>query len=72
MSQMDPDHIVAHTASAGAVVGVLMGWFPVAAAVFASLVAGTWYALQIWESNTVQSWRPTKRLINWWRSVFPL
>lgn len=62
MSQYDPDHIVAHTASAGAVIGVLMGWLPAVAAV----IGAVWYGLQIWESATVQGWRATKRMKAWW------
>lgn len=37
-----------HSLSTGAIVGALMGWFPV----FAAFVAGVWYCIQIYESVT--------------------
>lgn len=55
---MEPDHhirvvtAVADTISAGAIVGSILGWFPPIAA----LAATVWYAVQIWESHTVQKW----------------
>lgn len=43
---------VADTISAGAIVGSILGVLPPVAA----LAATIWYAVQIWESHTVQKW----------------
>lgn len=43
---------VADTISVGAALGALLGVFPPIAA----LAAALWYAVQIWESHTVQKW----------------
>lgn len=42
----------ADTISAAAIVGAFFGWLPPLAALMASL----WYLLQIYESDTVQTW----------------
>jgi hypothetical protein len=34
-----------------------VGWLPPLVALVASLFAIAWYAIQIWESGTVQKWR---------------
>lgn len=58
MSVQDHDnHIrvlthVADTISAGAILGTFLGYMPPLAA----LAAIIWYAVQIWESHTVQKW----------------
>lgn len=46
-------------ASAGAIVGVVVGWFPLIAAVAGFI----WYAIQIWESRTVQHWFQNRRMV---------
>jgi hypothetical protein len=43
---------VANTITTATVGGTLLGWLPPIAALFAIV----WYALQIWESRTVQGW----------------
>lgn len=42
-----------HALSIGAVLGSIAGILPPLAA----LAAAIWYAIQIWESKTVQGWR---------------
>jgi sterol desaturase/sphingolipid hydroxylase (fatty acid hydroxylase superfamily) len=44
--------LFADTISAGAILGSFMGLLPPVAA----LAATIWYAVQIWESHTVQKW----------------
>lgn len=44
-------HLV-DSVSAAAILGTLAGWLPPLAA----LAAIVWYAVQIWESKTVQAW----------------
>ena len=48
----DFDHLFAHLASLGAIMGTMMGSMPEAAAFIAFL----WYIIQIWESKTIQGW----------------
>lgn len=52
---------VVDTISAGAIIGTLIGLLPA----FAALAGILWYAIQIWESKTVQKrvrlWRAKKR-----------
>jgi len=61
---MDWDHLntwLGNLFSAGAIVGTLLGWLPVLAA----LIGAVWYCVQIYESKTFQSWltvRRTKRV----------
>lgn len=58
------DHLlswVGNTASIGAVVSTVFGWLPPVAA----FIAVVWYVIQIYESDTVQSWvrgRRTRKL----------
>lgn len=53
---------VVDTISAGAIVGTLVGLLPA----FAALAGILWYAIQIWESKTVQKrvrlWKAKKRV----------
>lgn len=49
--------IAADVAAAGAVVSTLVGWLPPLAAFLACL----WYALQLYESKTVQTWLSRQR-----------
>ncbi len=54
------DHLlswVGNGASIGAVVSTMVGWLPPAAA----FIALVWYIIQIYESDTVQSWLRNKR-----------
>lgn len=55
-SQFDLSHWIGHAVSSIAVVGAILGILPAAAAL-AGLI---WYAIQIWESNTVSRWRRTR------------
>lgn len=43
---------IGHSLSSAAIVGTLVGWFPVVAA----LAAFIWYIIQIYESRTFQHW----------------
>ncbi len=43
--------------SAAAVLGTLAGWLPPLAA----LIAAVWYCIQIYESDTFQSWMERRR-----------
>jgi L-lactate permease len=49
-----------------AISGVLasqwLGWLPPLVALLASAFAVVWYAIQIWESRTIQRWR---RRVGW-------
>jgi hypothetical protein len=62
MSNLDPDHLIAHTVSAGAIVGTITGHLPTIAAVIGMI----WYGLQVWETKTVQASRPAKSLKHLW------
>jgi hypothetical protein len=44
-------------ALSGVVGASWVGWLPPLVALVASLFAIAWYAIQIWESGTVQKWR---------------
>lgn len=44
--------------AAGAIVGSLLGYLPA----FAALAAIVWYAIQVYESKTVQKWVRVHRL----------
>jgi len=61
----DFDHIFSHVASAGAIIGAVRGDLPEIAAVVALL----WYAVQLWESKTVQGWRVTKGTVSAWEHL---
>ena len=52
------DKVVGNSLSLGAIVGTLMGWLPYLAAIIAVI----WYLIQIYETNTVQTWLRTRRL----------
>ena len=41
----------------GVVASQWLGWLPPLVALFASLFAIAWYAIQIWESRTAKRWR---------------
>ena len=51
-----PDRLVGDTVSLAAIVGTFLGYLPA----IASLGAAVWYAIQIWESDTVQRLRSKK------------
>lgn len=59
----DPAQAAAHTASIGAVIASVFGWLPPVIASIASLAAATYYAVQIYESETCQ------RFIRWVAAV---
>jgi L-lactate permease len=44
-------------ALSGLVASQWLGWLPPLFALLASIFAVVWYAIQIWESRTVQRWR---------------
>lgn len=52
-------HFEAEIASAMAVVGHFLGLLPA----FATIFAIAWYALNIWESKTVQVWLASRRAV---------
>ena len=52
MAAIDPDHVYAHAASAGAIGLSFVGYLPGMCAV----VGAAWYLLQIWETDTVRGW----------------
>jgi hypothetical protein len=55
------DHLlswVGNTASIGAVVSTVFGWLPPVAA----FIAVVWYVIQIYESDTIQSWVKNRRV----------
>lgn len=54
-----PDHavIAAHAISVAAILGTFAGWLPPLAA----LAAIIWYAINIYESKTVQAWLAQRR-----------
>lgn len=52
MSNTNPMTHAADAISAGAIVGVFLGYLPAIAAVAGFL----WYCIQIWESRTIQHW----------------
>jgi hypothetical protein len=58
---VDEQHAASVNTMGVALSGVLgaswVGWLPPIVALIASLFAITWYAIQIWESRTVQRWR---------------
>ena len=56
-NQFDLSHIVGHVVSAVALIGSFAGLLPA----LAGLVALVWYAIQIYESSTVQLWIRTRR-----------
>ena len=58
MNEMNFTSWLGHGFSGAAILGTLLGWFPHVAA----LVAIIWYAIQIYESATVQTWFHTRRL----------
>ena len=41
----------------GVIASQWLGWLPPLVALLASIFAVVWYAIQIWESRTVQRWR---------------
>jgi hypothetical protein len=49
----------ADVVSAGAIVGSIIGYLPYIAA----LVGMIWYAIQIWESRTVQHWWRNRQMV---------
>lgn len=49
-------HTVAASATVGSVAGLVFNALPPILAGLASLAAVVWYALQVWESRTVQEW----------------
>ena len=51
--------LVGNLASAAAIVGSLSGWLPPLAA----LAAIIWYAVAIWESETVQTWHKGREFV---------
>lgn len=51
----------AHTASVGALAGTIANVLPPLLAVLGSLLAVIWYAVQIYESKTVQRWAAERR-----------
>jgi uncharacterized membrane protein YbaN (DUF454 family) len=56
-NQFDVSHIAGHVLSALAIIGTWIGMLPA----IASLAALFWYALQFYESKTVQRWLHTRR-----------
>jgi hypothetical protein len=59
---LDSDHtaLVSHAVTAGLASVFVSSWaglVPPLAAALASLLAVIWYAIQIWESQTVMRWR---------------
>lgn len=61
----DAPTVMAHSASLGAWVGVIAGYLPT----FAVLIPMIYYALLIWESKTVQTWRKRRRLLKIARKI---
>lgn len=57
LSNIDLTPVIGHTVSIGGLVSYYIGWLPAPAA----LIAFVWYAIQIYESNTVQNWRNRRR-----------
>lgn len=53
--------VTAELASLGAITGSLLGWLRNDAGVVAAFVAFLWYALEIYESKTVQTWMRAHR-----------
>lgn len=49
-------HTVAASATVGSVAGLVFNALPPLLAGLASFAAVMWYAIQVWESNTVQEW----------------
>ena len=56
-NELDLSHILGHIFSAGAIIGTFSGWLPGVAAI----VALVWYAIQIYESKTMQNYFRTRR-----------
>jgi hypothetical protein len=64
MAQVQIDNIVTaplftlpgHAFSAGAIIGVFLGFLPPTLAVVATSLAICFYLVQLWESPTVQTW----------------
>ena len=57
-NQFDVSHVLGHLVSLGAIFGTVSGIVPAIAA----LVALIWYALQIWENKSVQTYIRTRRM----------
>jgi len=53
MDKVDPQNVAAHGVAIASVLGALAGWLPSVGAMLAVI----WYAIQIWESQTVANWR---------------
>jgi hypothetical protein len=56
-NQFDLSHIAGHTISTLAIIGAWIGLMPA----IASIAALAWYALQFYESKTVQRWIRSRR-----------
>lgn len=52
IDQLNPQAIVGHVASAGAVSASIFGWLPPVLTGLATLAAILWYSIAIWESKT--------------------
>lgn len=59
VDQLDFTHVAGHTLSVGTILTSFMGFIPAIAA----LAGFIWYAIQIYESDTVQKWLERKRAL---------
>lgn len=63
--QAPPTTHLVDVAAASAIVMTLLGWLPLLAAILGAV----WYAIQIWESRTVQHWWENRKMVKKARKI---